>query len=67
MDAIQLGRTMMNESGNLKDDKQCCDWARIGQMLTQLGTPRMPRTIKDIQADDRMIIVDAIKTLQLRS
>jgi hypothetical protein len=67
MDAMQLGRTMMSESGNLKDDKQSCDWARIGQLLTQLGSPKMPRTIRDLKPSDRSIVIEAVKALQARA
>jgi hypothetical protein len=66
MDAMQLGREMMSRSGDLKDDKQCCEWARIGQLLTQLGTPRMPKTFRDMRREDRQVVLDAIKALQNR-
>jgi hypothetical protein len=66
MDTMELGREMMSRSGDLKDDKQCCEWARIGQMLTQLGTPKMPKTFFDMQAKDRMVVLDAVKALQKR-
>lgn len=67
MDHMNLGREMMIASGDLQDDKQCCDWARIGQMLTQLGAPRMPKSINDMRPDDQRVIADAIKALQQRS
>lgn len=67
MDHMTLGRDMMIASGDLQDDKQCCDWARIGQILTQLGLPRMPKTIHDMRQEDQTIIADAVKALQQRS
>ena len=65
MNAQQLGREMMSRSGDLKDDRQSCDWARIGQILTMLGTPKMPKTVRDLKLEDRSIVIDAINTLQL--
>ena len=67
MNAQQLGREMMSRSGDLKDDRQSCDWARIGQILTMLGTPKMPKTIRDLQIEDRNIIVEAVRALQARA
>lgn len=67
MDTMKLGREMMIISGDLKDDAQSCDWARIGQILTQLGAPRMPRSVMDMNITDRAIIADAIKSLQEKS
>lgn len=67
MDHMELGREMMIASGDLQDDKQCCDWARLGQILTQLGAPRMPKSVNDLRLDDQRIIADAIKALQQRS
>lgn len=67
MDTMKLGREMMIISGDLKDDAQSCDWARIGQILTQLGAPRMPRSVMDMNIADRAIIADAIKSLQEKS
>jgi len=64
MNAEQLGREMMTRSGDLTDDRQSCDWARIGQILTQLGTPKMPKTIRDMRDEDRRVVVDAIKLIQ---
>lgn len=64
MDATQLGREMMTRSIDLADDRQCCDWARVGQLLTQLGAPRMPKTVRDLSARDRKVVLDAIKALQ---
>lgn len=65
MNAEELGRTMMHRAGDLSDDRQCCDWARVGQILTQLGSPRMPKTIRDLSSMDQGIIIDAIRQLQL--
>ena len=65
MNAEELGRTMMHRAGDLIDDRQCCDWARVGQILTQLGSPRMPKTIRDLSSMDQGIIIDAIRQLQL--
>ena len=67
MNAQQLGREMMTHSGDLKDDRQSCDWARIGQILTMLGTPKMPKTMRDLRAEDRNIIVEAVRALQARA
>lgn len=67
MDAAQLGRTMMITSGDLPDDKQCNDWARIGQVLTQLGTPRMPKTMHDLSSADQQVVIDAIRYLQSKT
>ena len=67
MNAQQLGREMMSRSGDLKDDRQSCDWARIGQILTMLGTPKMPKTMRDLRAEDRNIIVEAVRALQARA
>jgi hypothetical protein len=67
MDTMKLGREMMIVSGDLSDDTQSCNWARIGQILTQLGAPRMPRSIMDMNAKDREIIADAITALQEKS
>ena len=64
MNAQQLGREMMSRSGDIKDDRQSCDWARIGQILTMLGTPKMPKTVRDMRAEDRQVVVDAVNTLQ---
>ena len=67
MNAQQLGREMMSRSGDLKDDRQSCDWARSGQILTMLGTPKMPKTVRDLRAEDRTIIVEAVRALQARA
>jgi hypothetical protein len=67
MNAQQLGREMMTRSGDLKDDRQSCDWARIGQILTMLGTPKMPKTLHDLKAEDRKIVADAVRQLQTKS
>jgi hypothetical protein len=67
MNAQQLGREMMTHSGDLTDDRQSCDCARIGQILTMLGTPKMPKSIRDLRAEDRSVVIDAIKALQARS
>jgi len=64
MNAQQLGREMMTRSGDITDDRQSCDWARIGQILTMLGTPKMPKTVRDLKLEDRSIVIDAINTLQ---
>jgi len=66
MNAQELGREMMHRSGDLKDDRQSCDWARIGQILTMLGTPKMPKTIRELKTADKTIIADAIRTLNAR-
>lgn len=65
MDATWLGREMMTKSIDLSDDKRCNDWARVGQMLTQLGTPRMPKTMRDMDPSDRRVVEDALRSLQL--
>ena len=67
MDTMKLGREMMIVSGDLSDDAQSCNWARIGQILTQLGAPRMPRSVMDMTNTDKEIIADAIKSLQERA
>lgn len=68
MNAQQLGREMMSRSGDITDDRQSCDWARIGQILTMLGTPKMPKTVRDMKLEDRTVVMNAITTLQyLRS
>lgn len=67
MNAEELGRAMMHKAGDLTDDRQCCDWARVGQMLTQLGTPRMPKTVKELNNIDQSIIIDAIRQLRLNN
>jgi len=68
MNAQQLGREMMTRSGDITDDRQSCDWARIGQILTMLGTPKMPKTVRDMKLEDRTVVMNAITTLQyLRS
>jgi hypothetical protein len=67
MDTMKLGREMMIVSGDLSDDAQSCNWARIGQILTQLGAPRMPRSVMDMTNNDKEIIADAIKSLQERA
>jgi len=68
VNAQQLGREMMTRSGDITDDRQSCDWARIGQILTMLGTPKMPKTVRDMKLEDRTVVMDAITTLQyLRS
>ena len=65
MNAQEIGRAMMNGAGDLQDDRRCCDWARVGQILTQLGTPRMPKTMTDLPQTDRDVVLDAIRQLQL--
>ena len=67
MNAQQLGREMMIRSGDLKDDRQSCDWARIGQILTQLGTPKMPKTVRELRTDDRKIVIEAMNALRTRA
>jgi hypothetical protein len=67
MNAQQLGREMMSRSGDLTDDRQSCDWARIGQILTMLGTPKMPKSVHDLRPEDRSIVVEAARALQARS
>lgn len=64
MNVTQLGREMMTRSGDLQDDRQCNDWARVGQILTQLGTPRMPKSVRELSLADRQVVIDAIKALQ---
>lgn len=64
MNAEELGRTMMHRAGDLMDDRQCCDWARVGQILTQLGSPRMPKTVRELSVIDQDIVIDAIRQLQ---
>ena len=66
MNAQQLGREMMSRSGDITDDRQSCDWARIGQILTMLGTPKMPKSVRDLRPEDRTIVIDAIKSIQSR-
>ena len=66
MNAEQLGREMMTRSGDITDDRQSCDWARIGQILTMLGTPKMPKSVRDLRPEDRTIVIDAIKSIQSR-
>jgi hypothetical protein len=66
MNPQQLGREMMIRSGDLKDDRQSCDWARIGQLLTQLGTPKMPKTMRDMRPEDKKIVRDAVLVLQAK-
>lgn len=63
MNAVELGREMMDASGSLTDDKQCCDWARVGQILTQLGTPMMPTTVNDLAQTDQQVVIDALRLL----
>ena len=67
MNAQQLGREMMICSGDIKDDRQSCDWARIGQILTMLGTPKMPKTVRDMKPEDRTVVIEAIRALQAHS
>jgi len=67
MNPQQLGREMMTRSGDLNDDRQSCDWARIGQILTMLGTPKMPKSVQDLRAEDRKIVADAVRQLQPKS
>jgi hypothetical protein len=67
MNAVELGREMMDASGTLNDDRQCCDWARVGQILTQLGAPMMPATVNDLNPKDRQVVVDALRMLQSKS
>ena len=67
MNAQQLGREMMTRSGDITDDRQSCDWARIGQILTMLGTPKMPKTVHDLGPEDRSIVIEAVRALQARS
>ena len=63
INAQELGREMMNMAGDLRDDRQCCDWARVGQILTQLGTPKMPRSMSDMRNEDKQIAYDAAKAI----
>jgi len=67
MNTQQLGREMMTRSGDINDDRQSCDWARIGQILTMLGTPKMPKTVREMKPEDRQVVIDAIAALQARS
>jgi hypothetical protein len=66
MNAQQLGREMMSRSGDIKDDRQSCDWARIGQVLTMLGTPKMPKSFREMNPEDKKIVAEAIRSLQER-
>ena len=66
MNAQQLGREMMSRSGDIKDDRQSCDWARIGQVLTMLGTPKMPKSFREMKPEDKKIVAEAIRSLQER-
>lgn len=67
MNPETLGRAMMAQAGDIEDDRQCCDWARVGQILTQLGSPRMPRTVQQLAIKDRQIIAQAVKLLQSKN
>lgn len=66
MDTAELGRKMMELSGDLADDRQCCDWARLGHMLTLLGTPKMPKTVNDLKPQDQQIVMHALRLLQAK-
>jgi hypothetical protein len=66
MNATDLGRLMMIKSGDIKDDTKCCEWARVGQILTQLGTPRMPASYMQMNTRDQAVVLDALKSLQIK-
>jgi hypothetical protein len=63
LDTANFGRLMMARSGTLPDDALCNAFARVGNMLTQIGQPRAPRSISDMSAEDRAVLTKAVELL----
>lgn len=61
MDAVALGRRMMERSADLADDALCNGFARVGNQLVRLGEPRAPRSIRDLPPEDRAIMDQAVQ------
>jgi hypothetical protein len=59
-----LGRAMMEKAPTLKNDKKCNDWARVGELLTTLGSPFAPKSFGALPATERAIAKAAYEELE---
>lgn len=60
MNPQSFGRAMMAHSGNMPSDKDCNDFARVGNKLINIGEPGFPKTIYDLSSEDMEIISKAL-------
>ena len=55
---VSLGRYMIAYAPKFADDVQCNNWARVGQLLTGVGTPFAP-SLAEFAPEDRVVIQEA--------
>jgi hypothetical protein len=60
----ELGRAMMFEAGNRANDKECNDWARVGNLINSIGTSKGPKNINLLSAADKAIVQTAFSALR---
>jgi len=58
-DPVELGRAMMAEVGNIKDDAEFNRWARLAPILIA----NHPRTLQELPKDDTQEIKRALSML----
>ena len=56
---VSLGRYMIQNAAKFADDVQSNDWARVGQLLTGLGTPFAP-SLAEFSTQDRAVVSQAV-------
>lgn len=56
---ITLGRFMMRNAQRFQDDAKCNSWARVGQMLTELGVPFGIKW-SDFTPEDVLVVREAV-------
>lgn len=55
----KLGVAMMEEAPKIKDDETCNSFARVGELITHLGTAFNPPNISKVSEEDRKVVVKA--------
>jgi hypothetical protein len=55
---VRLGRFMIVNAPQFADDVTCNRWARVGQLLTELGMPFAPR-LREFSSEDQSVVREA--------
>lgn len=62
---VKLGRYMITTAPRFADDAQFNRWARVGQLLTELGMPFAPR-LREFGAEDQATVREAAAVMSGR-
>lgn len=63
IDPRSFGRAMMSHAVNMSSDRDCNDFARVGNKLVNMGNAGFPKNIYSFDSEDMEIINKALTLL----